>query len=48
MPLDSVCEPVAAFPKEQKTYKLLWRRRWRWQLNLVRINACEIGARESA
>jgi hypothetical protein len=24
---DSVCEPVAALPKERKTYKLLWRRR---------------------
>ena len=28
--------------------KCLWRRRWRWGLNLVRINVCKIGASESA
>src|SRR3984893_9015520 len=25
----------------------LWRRRWRWGLNLVRINVCKIGASET-
>jgi hypothetical protein len=42
--------PARAWSSEtnQKTYKLLWRRRWRWALNLVRINACKIGASESA
>ena len=35
-------------PEQIGTYKLLWRRRWRWGLNLVRINVCKIGASESA
>jgi hypothetical protein len=41
--------PARAWSSEtnQKTYKLLWRRRCRWGLNLVRINVCKIGASES-
>jgi hypothetical protein len=40
-----------AYTEEEQAAGLLtmiWRRRWRWGLNLVRINVCKIGASESA